>query len=978
MAILTVGTNEQYSTVAAAVAAAHDGDVVQVQAGTYTNDFPTITSKITLQAVGGLVNMVATVAPPNGKAILTVDNDAKVVGFDFSGAKVYDANGAGIRYEGGNLDLENCSFHDNENGVMSAPIDGGVLTINNCDFYHNGNGNGLTHNLYVGNIDTVTITNSTFTDAVVGHEIKSRAQNTIIENNTISDGPTGTASYSIDLPNGGNALVANNTIEKGPNAENQAIIHFGGEGIAYAGSQLTVSGNTITNDLTAHQTVAVFNQTLIDATVTGNTFLGVPISTYASGPATLTNNSTADGALPDSNQTDIGGTGNTVYITDPGDQNVTLPGSFYAIKAGAGHLTATGWSHETVVGGAGGLTWNGQDGADTIYTAAGVANTINLGHANNGLQSAGTDTVNLGTGNNGIKVQGTATLTGGTGANTIEVDGTATIANSGTDYIYLAANGHATITDSGYVQLSSNGGTFSLTQQAPGQAVANSITIQGGAASLMGPVEAQAVTMAGGSKGAAITLGTGNHQIISGGAPDTIRAGSGVDTVVIAGNAQVYQGTGTLTVFGRGIAGMATVHGSAGTMTLDGDTGNIRYQSEGGPATLNDRLGNTVVVGGSSRLTVNALAGHLNIQGGTGGIVVNDSTGGHTISTAAGARDTLNLLGGSTVTSNGTDQITLNSSDNFTVTANGTATIRGGTGANVFNLNGNDTLLARSANLDRTTVGAKANVQLSSISARDIVGIGGGTLGYTSADNSNGSLLTNALKISGFAQLDRSNGQVALVTTQSGAATSVTANSSAQIFSNGNDTIQAGAFIYSETTGRASVTLGAGGGYEKMLSGSMATITGGSGAVTVDASGSALTFVGGSGSAVIGVGSGTASVTAGKGNMTLQGGSGAMTVKGGSGSAVLNDGSGPTTVLAGAGATTVNCGAGRELLQVQAHQAHGLMVVNDFNTATDSIQLQGYAAGSSKVSSYAGGTMLTLSDGTKMQFNGVSKLPGFP
>ena len=109
----------------------------------------------------------------------------------------------------------------------------------------------------------------------------------------------------------------------------------------------------------------------------------------------------------------------------------------------------------------------------------------------------------------------------------------------------------------------------------------------------------------------------------------------------------------------------------------------------------------------------------------------------------------------------------------------------------------------------------------------------------------------------------------------------------------------------------------------------------------------------------------------------MQGGAGAIVFKGGSGAAVLNDGSGPTTVVAGAGATTVNCGTGRELLQIQAHQAHGLMVVNNFNTATDGIQLQGYAAGSSRASSFAGGTMLTLSDGTKVQFNGVSKLPGF-
>jgi hypothetical protein len=50
VATLTVGKGQQYSTISAAVKASHDGDVVQVQAGTYTNDFATINTKITLQA----------------------------------------------------------------------------------------------------------------------------------------------------------------------------------------------------------------------------------------------------------------------------------------------------------------------------------------------------------------------------------------------------------------------------------------------------------------------------------------------------------------------------------------------------------------------------------------------------------------------------------------------------------------------------------------------------------------------------------------------------------------------------------------------------------------------------------------------------------------------------------------------------------------------------------------------------------------
>ncbi|MDB5446641.1 MAG: putative calcium-binding protein, partial [Phenylobacterium sp.] len=42
MATLTVGQGQQYATISAAVAASHDGDLLQVQAGTYTNDFAEI------------------------------------------------------------------------------------------------------------------------------------------------------------------------------------------------------------------------------------------------------------------------------------------------------------------------------------------------------------------------------------------------------------------------------------------------------------------------------------------------------------------------------------------------------------------------------------------------------------------------------------------------------------------------------------------------------------------------------------------------------------------------------------------------------------------------------------------------------------------------------------------------------------------------------------------------------------------------
>ncbi len=273
MTTLTVGSGQDYTTVAAAVAAAHDGDTVLVQAGTYVNDFAHVASRITLQAVGGLVEMVATVAPPNGKAILDTYADTVVDGFSFTGAKVRDNNGAGIRSNAGNLTVRNSIFFNNQDGILVAGGADTTVTITGSEFAYNGAGDGFSHNIYVNAVKALVIDNSYFHGAVVGHEIKSRAYSTTITNSRIIDGPGSTASYSVDLPNGGVATIRNTVIEKGADAQNQAMIHFGGESAPYAGSSLTMSGNTFVNDRAV--VVGLNNVAGSPVTFTGNTLFGV-------------------------------------------------------------------------------------------------------------------------------------------------------------------------------------------------------------------------------------------------------------------------------------------------------------------------------------------------------------------------------------------------------------------------------------------------------------------------------------------------------------------------------------------------------------------------------------------------------------------------------------------------------------------------------------------------------------------------------
>jgi Right handed beta helix region len=118
-----------------------------------------------------------------------------------------------------------------------------------------------------------TLTDSYIHDALdQGHEIKSRAQTSIITNNRILDNGSVT-SYLIDLPNGGHALVQGNTIEKGVNSVQNAVIDCGAEG-AYTGSELTVTRNTVINDAT-HLASPTLMYNWCTTTVSANQLFGL-------------------------------------------------------------------------------------------------------------------------------------------------------------------------------------------------------------------------------------------------------------------------------------------------------------------------------------------------------------------------------------------------------------------------------------------------------------------------------------------------------------------------------------------------------------------------------------------------------------------------------------------------------------------------------------------------------------------------------
>ncbi len=285
MSTLTVGAGQTYTTIAAAVGAAQAGDTINVQSGTYTNDFLNINKSLTLNAVGGVVTLAATVAPPNGKAILDEGGAGVAVsvnGFAFTGAAVSDMNGAGIRYEGGALTVSNSHFFNNQDGILAASDPNGTIAITNSEFDHNGAGDGFSHNMYINDVKSFTLTNSYIHDASVGHEIKSRAESTTITGNRIFDNNS-TSSYEIDLPNGGNAVISGNTIQQSAQSGNPTIIAYGEEGNLRSGTSLSVSGNTIVNDKSSG--AALWNSTTATASFTNNSVYGFGSNPLVTGAA---------------------------------------------------------------------------------------------------------------------------------------------------------------------------------------------------------------------------------------------------------------------------------------------------------------------------------------------------------------------------------------------------------------------------------------------------------------------------------------------------------------------------------------------------------------------------------------------------------------------------------------------------------------------------------------------------------------------
>lgn len=257
---IRVGPAQQTRSLSVAASMARDGDTIEVEAGDYIADVAIWKQdRLTIRGIGqARPRLIASGANVEGKAIWVIRGGRITVeNLEFRGARVADKNGAGIRFEKGQLTIRNCKFEDNENGILSGSNVDMQLDIENSEFGHNGAGDGRSHNIYIGAIGRLRVSSSYFHHARTGHLLKSRAFENHIFYNRLTDETGGQASYELEFPNGGIAYVVGNLIEQGSQTQNSNIVSFGAEGYKSPSNELYLINNTLIDDRPAAGTLLV-------------------------------------------------------------------------------------------------------------------------------------------------------------------------------------------------------------------------------------------------------------------------------------------------------------------------------------------------------------------------------------------------------------------------------------------------------------------------------------------------------------------------------------------------------------------------------------------------------------------------------------------------------------------------------------------------------------------------------------------------
>jgi hypothetical protein len=696
--------------------------------------------------------------------------------------------------------------------------------------------------------------------------------------------------------------------------------------------------------------------------------------------------------------------------------------------------------NNSITGGSGGLTLTDTAGWDEVTTHKGATDALTLGGRNNSVTSAGHDTIVDSGQYDAITASGPARITANafsevtlSGIDTVTMngDGTLHVLATGQVTAAIGANGvagqkdaggilhiagigrgamQATVTGGSAGFGSDNGDQLSIT----GQQGAIQATLGAGSFAITGSAGNDSFTTGSGT--AAITLGAGADTVSFGSGAATVNGGTGADTYVFGAGAAgtvtitgFQQGVDTLLMQGFTAAANAVATGSINNgstmLTLtNGTTIDLldvalpSYVGSGsssggtttssGSVTLTTR-GNSLV-GGNSLLAVADLAGGNTIAGGTGGLQTSAPVGSDVLTTAAGSTNALTLAGSDTLTGAGSGQVAVTGTyDSIIQDASATITlaifgntVQGGAGLlTIADGFGGNTLTGGAGGLNASVAGMSDVISTAQGASDTVSASGYGTL--TLAGN-------DSVTLAGNYNVVTATGVDTI--TANGGWSSYTLDGDDTLSGNGAGLItigaQADATLISTGAGGSAITKQAGGTLaleQTMPNGGLSAVTVSGGMATASDAGGTYAGISvttdGAGDSIV-AGGGSVSVTsagpdtiwAGAGSLSVTA-SGNLTFFGAAGTANISLGSGADTVTFGAGGGQFYAGAD-DVFNVMAGTG-GSDTIFGFSGA-DMIDTHGFTGNPVASESVAGGNAyVTLTDGTSIEFAGLSQFPHF-
>ncbi|RFB05839.1 right-handed parallel beta-helix repeat-containing protein [Parvularcula marina] len=250
---------------AAAIRSSAAGDELHLAEGRYTARDIRIPHDLTIIGEG---EVILSSPQPVAKGLLVslTGVDLTVRGLRFEGAVSPDKNGAGIRFEGSDLVIEDCVFLENEDGILATGDHDGSIRIRRSSFIRNGHGDGFSHGVYQSNGAVFEVTQSRFSGTKVGHHLKILAGDITVTGNSFDDGE-GRTSYVLDVPAAGKTVFSGNSILRRRSADQNTLVNFSTRRGDHGGS-MEISGNSIVSEKTNLRILR--NPEKLPATINGN------------------------------------------------------------------------------------------------------------------------------------------------------------------------------------------------------------------------------------------------------------------------------------------------------------------------------------------------------------------------------------------------------------------------------------------------------------------------------------------------------------------------------------------------------------------------------------------------------------------------------------------------------------------------------------------------------------------------------------